>query len=106
MNRHFVIPVLNRLKEVFIETTMLGYGHTEEPLFLGVLDEFYDSIERSYGDYHHILNNFIRHTRGYQYIYDNLLKRYMNFGYFREGYDCSKRLVADFEVSDASNSWV
>jgi hypothetical protein len=28
----------------------------------------------------------------------------MDFGYFREGYDCSKRLVADFEVSDASNS--
>lgn len=97
-------PILNRLKEVFIETTMLGYGHAEEPLFIGVLNEFYDSIERSYGDYHHILNNFIRHTRGYQYIYDNLLKRYMNFGYFREGYDCSKRLVADFEVGDATNS--
>jgi hypothetical protein len=104
MSKQVGAPILNRLKEIFIEVTMLGYGHGEEPLFIGVLDEFYDNIERSYGDYHHILNNFIRHTRGYQYIYDNLLKRYMNFGYFREGYDCSKRLVADFEVSDASNS--
>jgi len=104
MSKSSGTPILNRLKEVFIETTMLGYGHAEEPLFLGVLDEFYDSIERSYGDYHHILNNFIRNTRGYQYIYNNMLKRYMGFGYFREGYDCSKQLVADFEVSDASNS--
>jgi hypothetical protein len=103
-SKHVGIPVLNRLKEVFIETTMLGYGHGEEPLFIGILEEFYDSIDRSYGDYQHILNNFIRHTRGYQYIYDNLLKRYMNYGYFREGYDCSKHLVADFEVSDTSNS--
>ena len=104
MSKQSGTPILNRLKEIFIEVTMLGYGHGEEPLFIGVLDEFYDNIERSYGDYYHILNNFIRHTRGYQYIYDNLLKRYMDFGYFREGYDCSKRLVADFEVSDASNS--
>lgn len=104
MSKSTGIPILNRLKEVFIETTMLGYGHAEEPLFIGVLDEFYDNIERSYGDYHHILNNFVRNTRGYHYIYHNLLKRYMNFGYFREGYDCSKRLVEDFEVSDASNS--
>jgi Bacterial protein of unknown function (HtrL_YibB) len=98
------VPILNRLKEVFIETTMLGYGHAEEPLFIGVLDEFYDSFERSYGDYYNILNNFTRHTRGFQYICTNLLERYMNFGYFREAYDCSKKLIADFEVGDANNS--
>lgn len=102
--RSIGIPILNRLKEVFIETTMLGYGHAEEPLFIGVLDEFYDSIERSYGDYYNILNNFTRHTRGFQYIYGNLLERYMNFRYYREGYDCSKKLVADFDVGDASDS--
>jgi len=98
------IPILNRLKEVFIETTMLGYGHAEEPLFIGVLDEFYDSFERSYGDYYNILNNFTRHTRGFSYIYSHVLERYMMFGYVREAYDCSKKLVADFDVGDANNS--
>lgn len=104
MGRKYGIPILNRLKEIFIETTMLGYGHAEEPFFLGVLDEFYDSIERSYGDYHNILNNFTRHTRGFDYIYKNLLQRYEMFGYFKEGYFCSKRLIADFELGDADNA--
>jgi hypothetical protein len=104
MGRKFGIPILNRLKEVFIETTMLGYGHAEEGLFLGVLDEFYDSIERSYGDYYNILNNFTRQTRGARYVHNNMLIRYMQYGYFREGYDCSKKLIEDFEVSDADNA--
>ena len=104
MSRHIGIPILNRLKEVFIETTMYGYGHGEEPLFLGILDEFYDSIERSYGDYYNILNNFTRQTLGSRYILENILERYLYYRYYREGYDCCKKLVAEFDGSDADNS--
>ena len=102
--RKIGIPILKRLKELFIQTTMLGYGHAEEPLFLGVLDEFYESIERSYGDYYNIVNNFKRHTRGFLYIHNTILQRYLQFEYFREGYDCSKKLIRDFEVGDASDA--
>jgi len=104
MSPHIGVPILNRLKELFIETTMRGYGHAEEMLFLGVLDEFYDSIERSYGDYYNILNNFTRQTLGSKYILENILERYMYYGYHREGYDCCRKLVADFDVSDANHS--
>ena len=37
------------------------------------LDEFYDDIHRSYGDYQHILNNFIRPTIAYDYIFHNIM---------------------------------
>jgi len=103
MGKKVGIPILNRLKEIFHTTTLLGCGHGDEPLFLRVLEEFYDSIERSYGDYYNILNNFTRQTRGFQYVHDFILQRYMHYGYFREGYDCTKRLIADFDVGDASN---
>ena len=51
--------ILSRLYENFIATTELGYGHGEEMLYLEILDEYYDDIYRSYGDYGQIINNFI-----------------------------------------------
>lgn len=89
--------ILNRLNEIFIETTHMGYGHGEEMFFLEILDEFYDDIERSYGDYGHILNNFIKHTKGFRYINNYCVKSYLNFGYYREGYDCCKKLINEIE---------
>jgi hypothetical protein len=54
------IKILNRLKEIVVETTYMGYGHGEEMFYLEVLDEYYDDIIKSYGDYRQILNNFIK----------------------------------------------
>ena len=50
---------------------MLGYGHGEEMLYLEILDEFYDDIERSYGDYGQIINNYFLKTT-FLLIYVNL----------------------------------
>ena len=43
-----------------------------------ILDKYYNEIERSYGDYQHILNNFINRSgvpvtqiRGYKFRYKN-----------------------------------
>jgi hypothetical protein len=88
------IPIFNRLNEIFIETTNAGYGHAEEMFFLEVLDEFYDSIERSYGDYHHILNNFIQPKNDLLYTYIHIVKRYYDFGYYRECYDCCHHIIS------------
>jgi hypothetical protein len=87
------IPILKRLNEIFIESTEAGYGHAEEMFFLEVLDEFYDSIDKSYGDYHHILNNFIQPTSDLLYTYMHIVKRYYDFGYYRECYDCSHYMI-------------
>jgi len=89
--------VLNRLKDICVQTIELGYGHGEEMFYLEVLDEFYDDIHRSYGDYGQILNNFIGPTRNIMYIYHHILKRYLQFGYNRECYDCAKALLAEIE---------
>lgn len=53
------IKILTRLKEIFVITTNLGYGHGEEMLYLEILDEFYDDINKSYGDYGQMGDNFI-----------------------------------------------
>jgi hypothetical protein len=94
--------ILSRLNEIFVETTKMGYGHGEEMFFLEVLDEFYDDIERSYGDYQHILNNFIQPTIGYDYIYNHIIKNYLQFSYHREGYDCCKKLILQIESYNVS----
>ncbi len=59
------IKIMNRLKEVFIETTEAGYGHGEEMFYLEVLDEFFDDLALSFGDYGQILDNFIYPRRNF-----------------------------------------
>ncbi len=88
--------ILNRLNEIFIETTKMGYGHSEEMLYLEVLDEFYDDFEKGYGDYHHILNNFIKPTTGLSYIH-MIIKKYLDFSYHRECYDACKKVLQSIE---------
>lgn len=90
--------VLARHKEIFIQTTEQGFGHGEEMLYLEILDEFYDDIERSYGDYGQILNNFIEPTVDIHYIYHAILHNCMTNAQYREAYDCAKALVNAMEL--------
>jgi hypothetical protein len=85
--------IMNRLNEVIMESTLKGLGHGEEMFFLEILDEFYDDIHRSYGDYHHILNNFIKPTTGFRYIHDLIVKNYKNRDYNKECCDCSQAII-------------
>ena len=87
-------PILNRLKDIFVQTTNAGYGHGEEMLFLEVLDEFKDDINKSYGDYAQLLNNFIRPIINFHYIYYFVLHNYIKYGYFDEAYECAKVLIS------------
>jgi hypothetical protein len=89
--------ILNRLKENVRETTELGYGHGEEMFYLEVLDEYYDDIVRSYGDYGQILNNFARPTANIWYIVHYIVKGYSQMSYHRECYDCCKVLLKEIE---------
>lgn len=91
------IIILNRLKDIFIETLNLGCGHGEELNFLKILEEFYDDIDRSYGDYQDIVENFITPTTNLHYIFFTIITKYYNFGYFKECYHACKAL------SNASN---
>jgi hypothetical protein len=90
--------ILEAVYKNFERTTNLGYGHGDEMLYLEILDEFYDDIHRSYGDYRHILHNFIRPTEGISYIHDYILNRYLGFGYWREAYDCASEVIKSFET--------
>jgi len=89
--------ILERLKELFIISTNCGVGHSEEMLYLEVLDEYYDEIDRAYGDYRQILHNFIEPTRNYNYIFYNIVQKYLNFYYHKECYDCCSSVITFME---------
>lgn len=93
--------ILARLKEIVESTTMAGYGHGEEAMYLEVLDEFYDDIHRSYGDYPQIVNNFIRPTRNLE-IFPKLARKYLAMTYHREGLDCVNTLLGEMGTSGAA----
>jgi len=90
--------IINRINEISIDAILQGYGHGDELIFLEILDEFYDDIERSYGDYYNILNNFIHPTRGFEYIYHNIIKNYQHNSYHKECYDCCKKILNEIET--------
>lgn len=87
------IPILTRLKELFVRTTALGYGHGDEMLYLEILDEFDKDIERAYGDYHYILNNFIEPVYNLGYIYTNIIKKYLLYEYKKECNECCRAVL-------------
>lgn len=90
------IKILEDLQNVFIKHTVLGYGHGEEMFYLEILDKHYDNIHRSYGDYQHILNNFLSITTGLDYI-KNIAIRYMTLGYYKECIDCCSKIIYQYE---------
>ena len=89
--------ILNRLKEVVEHTTNSGFGHGEEPMYFDILDEFYDDIVRSYGDYGQILNNFEFPTKNLWYIYYNIANNYHEHGYNKECKECCGRMLHSFD---------
>ncbi|MEI6882551.1 MAG: WlaTC/HtrL family glycosyltransferase [Bacteroidota bacterium] len=90
------VPILEDLQKVFIKHTVLGYGHGEEMFYLEILDKYYDSIERSYGDYQDILNNFLAITTGINYI-KQMANKYMTMGYHKECVDCCSKVIRQYE---------
>ncbi|NDC54443.1 MAG: hypothetical protein EBZ74_09180 [Planctomycetia bacterium] len=101
MGKEIGQKICHRVNEIFEETLNAGYGHGDEMLFLEILDEFYDHIVKSYGDYHHILPNFYSTQEGFHYIFNHIIKKYNNFGYYREAYDCCERIIQDIENNPA-----
>jgi len=97
MGKEIGIKILNRLNDLFIEATMLGYGHGDEFLYLEILDEFYDDIDRGYGDYGEIINNYFYPTKNIEYIYKSIIKKYSDMGYHKECYDCCKIVLYSIE---------
>lgn len=100
-NKQIGVKILTRLNELFVSTTIQGYGHGEEMLYLEVLDEFYHDIQKSYGDYGQILNNFFYPMRYYRYVYKFLIyKNLYDFNNNRESYDCARELQYVIEQLD------
>jgi tetratricopeptide (TPR) repeat protein len=97
--------ILERLKEVFVQTTRQGFGHNDEMLYLEVLDEFYEYVDKSYGDYKNILNNFSETTRGIDYIERNIIDKYMVFQYYREGIDCCTKILDNIDNYSVYADW-
>jgi hypothetical protein len=88
--------ILTELNNNFIEHTLKGYGHGEEMFYLDILDKYYDDIKRSYGDYQHILNNFIHIQTGFQYIL-YISNRYLQHNYHRECVECCEKVLESFD---------
>ena len=91
------LKILNRLKENVVQTTLDGYGHGEEMIFLEILDEFPDDIVPSYGDYHQIINNFIHPTQNIQYIVDFILVKYYYMNFITECIACCQSILYSYD---------
>lgn len=96
--RDIGLKILPRLQEIFVHATAAGWGHGEEMLHLEILDEFYDDIHRSYGDYGQILDNFLRPTENLTYIYKFILCQYFQKAYYKECYDCGKTILDEINA--------
>ena len=94
---HRANKMLNYLKDQFVKTTELGFGHGEEMLYLEFLDEFDEDIARSYGDYKQILHNFLAPKRNLNYVY-RVQKRYLDMGYNKECYELCDVMQRQFET--------
>ncbi len=105
--------IFNRLNTNFVETTLAGYGHGDEMYFLEILDEFSEYIVKGYGKHEHMITNFfpyldINNTKSdntiniidKSYIYWSILRRYIDFGYYREAYECSEYLLRDMRLGE------
>lgn len=90
------MKILNDLNNIFIKHTILGYGHGEEMFYSEILDKYYNEIERSYGDYQHILNNFININTGLNYIL-YISNNYLNYRYYKECIDCCSKVIERYE---------
>jgi hypothetical protein len=91
------IKILEELNNTFIRHTLLGYGHGEEMFYIEILDKYYDYINRTYGDYHYIINNFINITTGINYIKNIIANSYMSKGYHKECIDCCDKVIEQYE---------
>lgn len=91
------IKILTDLNNVFIKHTLEGYGHGEEMYYLEILDKYNDDLHLSYGDYRHILNNFIRPTIALDYIENIIIDKYLNFGYYHNCIRCCESILTQYE---------
>ena len=95
------VQILNRLKEIAVSTTNLGYGHGEEMLYIEILEEFDKQIAKGYGDYDLILNNFLKPTENLENIYFDIIQNYLKFGYYREGIQCIEKVIEQLVNNNA-----
>lgn len=91
------VKILNDLNTAFIKHTNAGVGHGEEMLYLEILDTHYDSIQRSYGDYRTILNNFVSTTEYIHYIHDFIIRGNLSRGYNRECLECCQEILIAYD---------
>lgn len=91
------MKILSRMEELMIKTVKLGVCGTDEHIYLEILDEFYDDIYRSYGDYQQTLHNFIKPVKNLIFIYWNIVMKYFNFGYYRECIDACYSIISSFD---------
>ena len=96
--------ILNSLNANFIKTIELGFGCDDEMLYLEILDEFYDDIEKSFGNYRTINNNIIVPEYNIPDIFNNIISKYLNFHYHKECYDCCKQVLHLRADSSTGNS--
>jgi len=90
-------PILQRLQEVIRDTIQNGFGHHEEYAYISVLDQFYDDIQRGYGDYQDTLHSLLIPTTNLVYVYWQIVMKTFHMGYDRECEDVCKAMIGSFD---------
>jgi hypothetical protein len=91
------VKILTDLNAAFVKHTNAGVGHGEEMLYLEILDKHYDSIQRTFGDYRTILNNFVSVTEYIPYIHECIIRGNLSRGYNRESLECCLAVLSAYD---------
>ncbi len=81
------LEIIADIKSNFLKHLNLGYGYGDEMLYVDILHKHYDDIQKSYGDYHDIINNYFQMKTNQKYIIDYIIKPNFNFKYYKECID-------------------
>ena len=99
------IKILTKLNDIFIKHTMEGYGHGEEMYYLELLYSHKEDLHVSYGDYKHILNNFIRPTECIEYI-DYVVTRFLDNKQYNECIQCCETVIKEYDNFEIEINYV
>lgn len=90
------LKLLSELNNIYKKHTLAGYGHGEEMFYLELLDKHYDEIEKSYGDYKQILNNFLDINLNLDYIL-RISQNFLNNKSYKECINCCTKAIERYE---------
>jgi len=105
-NKNVGSKIMERFKQLFIDSIKFGYCYGDETIYLKILNEYDNQIRKSYGPRNCLLNNFISITTGLQYIRFNIMKRSLDYLSHKECIHCGKKILQEYKKGNIETTYL